>query len=340
MKSTTPLRITLAAFILLTSFVFCSSAAWAQEGIQKHIVETETGVYYIVQPGDTLWDLSQQFSDSAYLWPDLWKENRQISNPHLIYPGDRIKLYRRKDIKNIQPVDATVKPEGTQVRYGNIDTVGFIRREVLEPSGIVIDPVGDGKGLIGQYDQLYVTGVDHVFQVGDKYTIYRKLRPVRDNETNDYIGIQHLILGICEITEVNAETAIANVIRSWRIIERRDFLTPYLERSPIIEIKESVPGLYGKFIHNEQHFRMTGQFQTGFIDKGESDGVEVGQYYTIFQQDTNRVWTTSGVNKFIQMPKQDIGRVLVLHTEDNTATVLLTRSDKNIDPWTGVTTPF
>ncbi len=339
MKSTTPHRIILAAFILIITVALCSSVAWAREGFQEHIVETETGVYYIVQPGDTLWDLSQQFSDSAYLWPDLWKENQQINNPHLIYPGDRIKLYRRKDIQKIQQVDAVVKPPGAKVRYGDIDTVGFIRREALVPSGILIDPVGP-KALIGQYDQIYVTGLDHEFQVGDKYTIYRKLRPVRDNETDNYIGIEHRLLGICEITQVADETAIAYVTRSWRIIERQDLLTPYLERSPIVEIKESVPGLYGKFIHNEDHFRITGQFQTAFIDKGESDGVEVGQYYTLYLQNLNRVWTTGGVNKFIEMPKQDIGQVLVLHTEDTTSTVLLTRSETNIEPWTRLTTPF
>jgi hypothetical protein len=196
------------------------------------------------------------------------------------------------------------------------------------------------KALIGQYDQLYLAGIDHEFQVGDKYTIYRKLKPVLDNETKAYIGIQHLLVGICEITEVHTDTAIADVIRSWRIIQRKDLLTPYLERSPIIEIKDSVPGLFGKFISNEEHFRLTGQFQTAFINKGESDGVEIGQYYMLYLQDKSRVWTTTGVNKIIQMPLQDIGKVLVLHTEDNTATVLLTRSERTIDPWTGVTTPF
>jgi hypothetical protein len=339
MKTFTPLRIILAAFIFSVAALCCPAAGYAQTGIEKHIVETETGVYYIVQPGDTLWDLSQQFSDSAWLWPDLWKENQEISNPHLIYPGDRIKLYRRRDIKRVQQVDAVTKPEGTQVRYENIDSVGFIRREGLEPSGMIIEPVGP-KALIGQYDQLYLAGIDHEFKVGDKYTIYRKLKPVLDNETKAYIGIQHLLVGICEITEVHTDTAIADVIRSWRIIQRKDLLTPYLERSPIIEIKDSVPGLFGKFISNEEHFRLTGQFQTAFINKGESDGVEIGQYYMLYLQDKSRVWTTTGVNKIIQMPLQDIGKVLVLHTEDNTATVLLTRSERTIDPWTGVTTPF
>ncbi len=339
MKTCTPLRIIPAAFTILISLLFCSAAVYAQGGIQEHIVETETGVYYIVQPGDTLWDLSQHFSDSAYLWPDLWKENQQINNPHLIYPGDRIKLYRRKDIKRVQQVDTAIKPKGEEVRYQNIDAVGFIRREGLEPSGIVMEPVGP-KALIAQWDQLYVAGLDHVFKIGDKYTIYRKLQPVYDNETNAYIGIQHMLLGVCEITSMQGETAIAEVIRSWRNIERQDLLTPFLERSPVIEIKESFPGLVGKFIHNEDHFRMTGQFQTAFIDKGESDGVDVGQYYTLFLKEEGRVWTTGGVNKMLQMPKQDIGTVLVLHIEDNTATVLLTRSDVNIEPWTGITTPF
>lgn len=340
MKTSTPLRITLAILILFISALSWITTVYAQGGIQEHIVETETGVYYIVQPGDTLWDLSQQFSDSAWLWPDLWKENQQINNPHLIYPGDRIKLYRRQDIKRVQQIDAVLKPEGTQVRYENINAVGFIRKQGLEPSGIVIEPVGP-KALIGQYDQLYVAGIDHVFQVGDKYTIYRKLQePVIDNETRTYIGIQHLLVGICEITEVHTDNAIANVVRSWRVIDRKDLLTPFLERSPVIEIKESVPGLVGKFISNEEHARLTGQFQTAFIDKGEADGVEVGQYYTLFQQEKNRVWTTTGINKNITFPRQDIGTVLVLHTEDNTATVLLTRSENTIDPWTGFATPF
>ena len=37
------------------------------------VVESETGFYYTIQKGDTLWDLSQQFSDSPWLWPELWE---------------------------------------------------------------------------------------------------------------------------------------------------------------------------------------------------------------------------------------------------------------------------
>ncbi len=43
---------------------------------------------YTVVPGDTLWDLAQQFYGDAYLWPQLWENNRYILDSHWIYPGD------------------------------------------------------------------------------------------------------------------------------------------------------------------------------------------------------------------------------------------------------------
>ena len=47
---------------------------------------------YIVEEGDTLWDISSLFLDQPWLWPQLWRLNPEISNPHLIYPGDILRL--------------------------------------------------------------------------------------------------------------------------------------------------------------------------------------------------------------------------------------------------------
>jgi len=52
----------------------------------------EGAIYYIVVKGDTLWDLSARFLGNAYLWPQIWDQNKYISDAHWIWPGDPLIL--------------------------------------------------------------------------------------------------------------------------------------------------------------------------------------------------------------------------------------------------------
>lgn len=70
---------------LLFGFIFIAHA----EEVELNPAHPDT---YVVQKGDTLWDISAVFLKSPWLWPEIWHANPQIENPHLIYPGDQINL--------------------------------------------------------------------------------------------------------------------------------------------------------------------------------------------------------------------------------------------------------
>jgi hypothetical protein len=71
---------------------------------------------YIVVPGDTLWGISQRYTDSPWRWPELWNMNKdQIRNPHLIYPGYVILIDRVRGQLSISRGETGQAESGTAI---------------------------------------------------------------------------------------------------------------------------------------------------------------------------------------------------------------------------------
>ncbi len=77
-------------FFLLPFFVLFTCIALSGEGFEELGNRQETGVKHTVEKGDTLWDISGRFLNEHKKWPELWKKNKHIVNPNLIYPGNSI----------------------------------------------------------------------------------------------------------------------------------------------------------------------------------------------------------------------------------------------------------
>jgi len=343
-----------------------ASEAVSSQNIEQEVIETETGFYYTVKKGDTLWDLSQKFSNTPYLWPDLWSDNSDITNPHLIYPGQRIRLFRRTDLEKesrpvieektietkappleVEPEEVPVittqeipqpKPVSETHRYLAIDSVGFIKKKALAPEGFIFK-VKEDKKLISTDDIIYISQKGSNSLVpGGRYTVYRTLEPIYDLNTGKYIGIQHYLLGVVEITNTAPRFAIAKVIRSFSNMQVSDKLMPYKRRSIDIVQKKSKEGLLGKIIVSENHSTLIGDNATAFINKGEDHGIKPGQYYSIFYQEKSSIVPASR-NK-ISLDAVIFGKLIVLHTEKTTSTVQIISTNRQVSPGSKICTPL
>jgi hypothetical protein len=338
---------TITLFLLITLIAIPLSVAAAEK---DKTVAYESGFYYTVQKGDTLWDLSQKFSDTPWQWPELWKENNQIANPHRIYPGERIRLYRRRGTHGYSDGDGggddqkKLTEDGLRLaklidfQYASIERVGFIRKEPVVSHGTIFKVEGQ-KEMISSGDLVYIRpGENTDLNPGDKFTIYRTLKPIKERKTNNYIGIQHYLAGAVEITIKRPEFVLGTIVASYRDIRVGDLLMPFQRRLPRFKMQDSPEGLRGQIIANEEHTNMFGENAIAFIDKGEQEGVTPGQLFWIFKQEKYRINPVAKHD--VTLTPVILGELLVLHTEKTTATVMITDSRNAIHAGALIASPF
>ena len=65
----------------------------------------EKGYIHLIIRGDTLWDISNHYLGTPWVWPSVWTENEYIANPHLIYPQDAVWISERL-MRKLTPEEA------------------------------------------------------------------------------------------------------------------------------------------------------------------------------------------------------------------------------------------
>lgn len=321
------------------------------------------GAYYTIQKGDTLWDLSRKFLNSPWHWPELWEVNSDvpIPNPHLIYPGQKIRLFRKGEVPPVFPKEKTVtesetvpdteiipltEPETEDIEtddgsphfvFSPINQVGFIRKEPVSPSAVIFMEKDD-KQMISKGDTVFLReSSEGSLVLGKLYTVYRTSVTLHDEQSKERIGIQHLMLGVVEIVQDEPDFQIGKVVHSFRNIRVDDMLMPYTERHPKIPLRSSQEGISGKILASEDHKTMMGEHDIAFINKGSLDGLAPGQQYRIYEEEVF-VSGSGDTEKIVRTP-MDFGTVLVLLAEESVSTVLIIRSQKNIHPGELVRSP-
>ena len=334
--------------VLLISCFFTFSSALGNDASNLKPFNSNTGFYYTVQKGDTLWDLSQKFYNSEWDWPGLWELNDEIKNPHLIYPGERLRVFFKGGLSlenrpilvepektqepiEVKPVEIEVKeiaapePVKPEIKltfvYPFIDKVGFIKKQAVSPAGKVLREK-QGADLISENDIIYVEASKHDSLIpGQKYQIYETAKIAKRK-------IRHSIKGIIEIDEKRNDYYTAKVIETFVDINPDDFIMNFLERDKEFIVKKNNETINAKLICNDEDDSMFGEGQLVYMDFGEDKGIEPGQIYTIYKNLNKK--KSSFSKKKIEIDPIKTGELIVLHTEDISSTALIFTNEQEI----------
>jgi hypothetical protein len=115
-------------------------------------VAPEGSEVYIIEPGDTLWDLAVRFYGDPYLWPQLWERNQYILDAHWIYPGDPLVT-----AVSVAPADALTEieePEDWQTETVEAEAEGLgLAQDTVTPVPLGAEDDIYCSGYIGELDE-------------------------------------------------------------------------------------------------------------------------------------------------------------------------------------------
>lgn len=320
--------------------VFLSLPALADE-----LLRSDHPSRYVVQKGDTLWDISGRFLRNPWDWPAIWQNNPQVQNPHLIYPGDELELVYidGRPVLRIYQGPRVVKLSPT-VRSTPWDgTVPTLPVDVISPfltrSYVLTENTIDSSPYIVQFaDEHLVGGAGHkayvrnMDELARKYHVVRPGKPYFDAETGEKLGIEALFIGTAEgIRSGDPATVFFNSTQRESQIGDRLLAveddrpwTNFLPQKPRFDIK-------GAIIRVLDGVDQIGTYNVVVIDKGQIDGLQPGSVMLIEQRGEEiRDTVTDFPNDTVRLPNEKAGALMVFRTFDRVSYALVMNAERSI----------
>jgi hypothetical protein len=312
---------------------------------------------YIVKPGDTLWDISKLYLRDAWYWPEIWYLNPQVANPHLIYPGDVLKLIyvdgqprltvAERGGEGTRRLSPQVRREPlshaiTSIPYEII--AGFAGRPILLDE----DQVEDAPYVVAMRDdhtigaagnEIYARGIEDA-AVDTRYDIVHVNAPVRDPDSNDVLGYAAVYVGSGPVARAG-DPAKLILTSSAREALQGDKLFPevteprtdFVPHAPSGEIKATVIAV------NE--LTVMGQYHLVALNKGSDAGLEAGHVLTIDQRGPvvrdkyqrggmSATRSVLGGGSKVELPDEPIGQVMVFSTTPRMSYALVMEASHEI----------
>ncbi|APG27843.1 hypothetical protein A7E78_08345 [Syntrophotalea acetylenivorans] len=305
---------------------------------------------YTIKKGDTLWGISQRFIKDPYYWPNLWSHNPFVTNPHLIYPGQKVAIYdgRIVFLPEVIETTETVKtemaeeqplpepqPELTVKALGS--TEGFVSLGQLEGAGTLIDAT-DNRLLMSEGDQVFIEiEAPEGLQSGDLYTLIQIGDTIEHPVTGKALGHQTSVVGQVRIVETTPPVASAVIVRSDKEIVRGARLIPSKLPQQVVTLKKAEQPLSGYIIGGEDEKLALSQLDTIYVDLGYQDGLQEGNMLYITRPRKQTEAALKGHN--LALPDALLGAAVVLSTHADTAAALILKSTQAIYAGDRVITP-
>ena len=291
---------------------------------------------YIVEKQDTLWDISRAELQDPFLWPKLWSVNPHIENPDLIYPGTKIIIPSREELMRmpklpIKRIPAFLKPKHRKPETKSVFKFAperqqkyIVNKNLYITSGWIADKfpgIGEityspmNRQIVGKGDDVYIK-INEESMPGNRYFAIRDIKTVKHPVTGKEIGHQIRIMGILEVTGTDNNMTKAKVIASFQDIQIGDALLPYKElEPPLIPDKTRTPDVQGYIIETHTNSYLIGAGNIIFLDKGENDGLEIGDVFSVFSE---------------RPAVRSIGKIQIVSLQPSTSGAVLLNSDQEV----------